>query len=80
MADVEAALGEDPAGPMAQALAARWRTIVEGVTGGDPEIQKGLNTTRADKANWPVETQAAQFQICPDVQTFIARAMQLTKK
>src|SRR5262249_24940828 len=40
VADVDAALGEDPAGQKAQALAARWRTLVEGFTGGDPEIQQ----------------------------------------
>jgi MerR family transcriptional regulator, thiopeptide resistance regulator len=79
VADVEAALGEDPAGTTAQALAARWRSLVEGFTGGDREIQKDLNTMWADKANWPAETQAAQFQIRPEVQTFITTAMQATK-
>jgi DNA-binding transcriptional MerR regulator len=76
VADVEAALGEDPAGPAAQTLAARWRTLVEGFTGGDLEIQKGLNKMWADKANWPAETQAAQFQIKPEAQAFIMKAMQ----
>ena len=33
--DVEAALGEDPASAKAQALAARWKKLVEGFTGGD---------------------------------------------
>ncbi|HEX3703596.1 MAG TPA: TipAS antibiotic-recognition domain-containing protein, partial [Vicinamibacterales bacterium] len=80
LADVEAALGSDPAGPIAQALAARWRTLVEGFTGGDPEIQKGLNKMWADKAQWPAETQAAQFQIKPEVQAFIVKAMQATEK
>jgi DNA-binding transcriptional MerR regulator len=79
VADVEAALGEDPAGPKAQALAVRWRTLVEGFTGGDPEVQKGLNKMWAEKANWPADTQAAQFQIKPDVQAFITEAMQATK-
>jgi DNA-binding transcriptional MerR regulator len=76
VADVEAALGSDPAGPVAQVLAARWRTLVEGFTGGDPGIQKGLNKMWADKAHWPAETQAAQFQIKPEVQAFIVKAMQ----
>src|SRR5882762_6221128 len=35
--EIEAALGEEAASPTAQALAARWRTLVEGFTGGDPE-------------------------------------------
>jgi len=79
VADVEAALDEDPAGPRAQALAARWRTLVEGFTGGDPGIQKGLNRMWADQANWP---QAAheRFPIDPRVQAFIVRAMNAAPK
>jgi MerR family transcriptional regulator, thiopeptide resistance regulator len=51
--DVEGALNEDPAGPRAQALAERWRKLVEGFTGGDPQIQAGLNSMYADRKNWP---------------------------
>jgi DNA-binding transcriptional MerR regulator len=44
IADVDAALkaGEDPTGPKARALAARWKELVEGFTGGDPVVTKGL--------------------------------------
>ena len=76
MADVEAALGEDPAGPKAQALAARWRKLVEGFTGGDPDVSAGLNRLYADQANWPA---AAQEQMQPflkkDVWEFMRKAM-----
>jgi len=72
--DVEAALGEDPAGPKAQALAARWRKLVEGFTGGDPEIQKGLNALYADQKNWPAVQQ--QYRVKPEIQDFICKAMQ----
>jgi DNA-binding transcriptional MerR regulator len=51
--DVEAALGEDPASPKVQALAARWRKLIEGFTGGNREVQAGLNKLYADQANWP---------------------------
>jgi DNA-binding transcriptional MerR regulator len=74
LADVEAALGEDPASPKAQALAARWRTLVAGFTGGDPEVQKGLNRMWADKANWP-DGDAKRFEIKPEIQDFIVKAM-----
>ena len=74
LAEVEAALGEDPAGPKAQALAARWRKLLEGFTGGDPEIQKGLNKMWADQTNWP-EPQRSAYQIKPEVQDFIMKAM-----
>jgi DNA-binding transcriptional MerR regulator len=74
VADVTAALGEDPAGPKAQALAGRWRTLVDGFTGGDPEVQKGLNKMWSDKENWPVD-QRERFHIDPRVQEFIVKAM-----
>src|SRR5262245_38177273 len=74
LADVEAALGEPVTSPRAQALAARWRKLVEGFTGGDREVQKGLNKMWADKANWPAGP-AKEFVIKPEVQTFIAAAM-----
>jgi DNA-binding transcriptional MerR regulator len=81
LADVEAALakGDDPASANAQALAARWRTLVEGFTGGDPEIQKGINRMWADKANWP-EGDAKRFQIKPEIQEFMVKAMKCASR
>jgi len=78
IADVETALGEDPAGPKAQALGARWRKLLEGFTGGAPEIQKGLNKMWADKSNWP-DSQRQAYAISPEVQAFIIKAMQAGK-
>lgn len=78
IADVTAAVAEDPAGPNAQALAARWRTLVEGFTGGDPEVQQGLNKMWADKDNWPAENRD-RFHIDPRVQEFIVKAMNSEK-
>jgi MerR family transcriptional regulator, thiopeptide resistance regulator len=76
MADVEAALGEDPAGERAQALAARWKKLVEGFTGGDPEIASGLRKLYADQANWPGEfkQQMGPF-LKKEVWEFMAKAM-----
>jgi len=74
LADIEAALGEDPTSATAQALAARWRTLVEGFTGGDQEIQKGLNKMWADKENWPKQ-ERERFTIKPELQEFIVKAM-----
>ena len=53
IADGEAALGEDPAGPRVQALAKRWRKLVEGFTGGNREVVDGLRKLYADQPNWP---------------------------
>ena len=77
--DVEAALGGDPASPAAQALAARWRKLVGQFTGGNPEIQKGLNAMYADTPNWPPEKRQQQ-QVKPEIQEFIMRAMQAAPK
>lgn len=62
--DVEGAIarGEDPASDAALALAARWKKLVEGFTGGDPEVMAGLNRLHADRANWPA---SAQQQMAP---------------
>jgi DNA-binding transcriptional MerR regulator len=73
-ADIEASLGEDPASPKAQALATRWKKLLEGFTGGDPEIQKGLNKMWADQPNWP-EPQRSAYAIKPEIQEFIMKAM-----
>lgn len=78
-ADIEASLGEDPAGKKAQALAARWKKLVEGFTGGDSEIQKGLNAMYADRANWP-EGPKQNWQIRPEIQEFIMKAMKCSPR
>jgi len=75
IADVSAAVagGEDPKSDAGQLLAARWRELLAGFTGGDPEIQQGLNKMWADKANWP-EGKAKSFHIPTEVTDFIGRA------
>jgi DNA-binding transcriptional MerR regulator len=73
-ADIEASLDEDPAGRKAQALAARWRELLAGFTGGDPEIQKGLNKMWSDQQNWPAP-QRERYAIKPEIQEFIMKAM-----
>jgi MerR family transcriptional regulator, thiopeptide resistance regulator len=55
--DVEAALGQDPAGAKAQALSARWKKLVEGFTGGDQQITAGLAKMYQDRPNWPASMQ-----------------------
>ena len=61
--DVEAALNEDPAGPKAQGLAARWTQLIEEFTRGDRDVTAGVANLWADSANWPAEfqRQAAPF-------------------
>jgi len=78
--EVEATLGEDPAGERAQALAARWRKLGEGFSGGDPEIVVGLRKLYADHANWPVDFQQQMKPFRnPAVVDFICKAMACRK-
>src|SRR5579864_4947416 len=76
LADVGAAVadGEPTTSPRAQALAARWRTLVEGFTGGDRAIQTGLNMMWSDQQHWPADLRA-RYQIDPKIQDFIMKAM-----
>jgi MerR family transcriptional regulator, thiopeptide resistance regulator len=77
--EVEAVManGETPTGEKAQALAQRWATLVRGFTGGNPEIQSGLNKMYADRANWPA-TFPKYFS--DEVQAFMCEAMAAGKK
>lgn len=79
-ADIEAAIaaGENSASAKAQDFASRWRKLLEGFTGGDPEIQRSLNKMWADQANWP-DPQARSFKIKPEVVEFIMKAMRAGK-
>jgi hypothetical protein len=45
--------GVDPRSEQASSLAKRWGNLLKGFTGGDPEIQAGLNRMYADKEGWP---------------------------
>lgn len=75
--DVEASLDEDPASEKAQALVARWRKLVAGFTGGDPDVSAGLGKAWADRQNWPdlLQQKTASFGNSK-VWEFIGKAMQ----
>jgi MerR family transcriptional regulator, thiopeptide resistance regulator len=79
IAEVQAAMGagEDPASPKAQALAARWKELVEGFTKGDPDVAQAVSNTWKDRENWPqaASQQAQAFQITPQMWQFIGSAM-----
>jgi DNA-binding transcriptional MerR regulator len=76
IADVKAAIaaGEDPAGPKAEALRARWKELVGGFTGGDPGIVRGLRNMYADRENWPhsAKERMKASDLTPEVWRFIA--------
>src|SRR5438552_4007932 len=55
-----------------QALAARWSELIKGFTGGNQEIQTGLNKMYADRNNWPA---SMPKPFSDEVQAFIIEAM-----
>jgi DNA-binding transcriptional MerR regulator len=79
--EVEASLDEDPASAKAQALAARWVALIQGFTGGDPEVQKGLNKVWKDPSGLPAATQDQMKPFSnPKVHAFIQKAVAIGKK
>jgi len=77
ISEVEASLGEDPAGDKAQALARRWSALIESFTGGNPAVAEGLNKLYADRKNWPADFEKPYSD---DVGQFIARAIAVGKQ
>ncbi|HUX68209.1 MAG TPA: MerR family transcriptional regulator [Terriglobales bacterium] len=75
VAEVEAALGQDPASPGAQALAARWKKLIAGFTQADPAIAAGLEQLWSDRQNWPPDMQQKTAAFRPEVIAFIRQAM-----
>ena len=53
--EVESAVSEgvDPTSEQAAGLATRWGQLIKAFTGGDREIQAGLNKMYSDQTNWP---------------------------
>src|SRR5215471_18839285 len=74
ISEVQAAVsaGEDPGSEKSQALAVRWAELIKGFTGGNAEIQKGLNRMYSDRENWPA---SMPKPFSNEVQKFIAKAM-----
>lgn len=72
--DIETAMSEGakPSDERARKLAARWRALIEEFTGGDREIQAGLNRMYADEKNWQTDWKKP---FSDAVQNFIMEAM-----
>lgn len=79
--EVEAVLArnpnQDPASEIAQALGRRWKALVGGFTGGNPEVAQGLNRLYSDRANWPADARQQMSQFSnPRVWEFMSRVLQ----
>jgi DNA-binding transcriptional MerR regulator len=68
--------GVEPSSDRARVLADRWQELVEGFTGGDPDLTQTVRNVWADRANWPPEAceQTGAFQIRQEVWQFIKQA------
>jgi DNA-binding transcriptional MerR regulator len=77
--EVEAAVadGVDPQSEKAQELAARWQSLIEAFTGGNPGIRENLTKLYADQANWP-STFTKPYT--DEVGAFLAQAGAASKK
>jgi MerR family transcriptional regulator, thiopeptide resistance regulator len=77
--EVEAAISEgvDPRSEKAQELAARWSSLIEAFTGGNPAIRESLTKLYADQANWP---STFKKPYSDEVGAFIAQAGAAGKK
>jgi MerR family transcriptional regulator, thiopeptide resistance regulator len=80
-ADVRAALAEDPASERVQALAVRWRELVEAFTQRDPDLTASVSNAWKDRANWPADAkQHAQPFADLEVWAFMSKAMAIAKQ
>lgn len=72
--DVESAISshKDPASAAVRKLAERWVSFAHGFTGGDPEVQKGLNQLYSDPGGWPASFKKPWSD---EVEAFIRKVM-----
>jgi DNA-binding transcriptional MerR regulator len=63
--------GTDPSSPGVQALASRWRELVQAFTGGNPEISSSLKRMYGSEPDM-----AAQQGLDPEIFQYIGRAVQ----
>ena len=70
--ETAASEGVDPKSEQAAGLAERWGTLIKAFTGGDSEIQAGLNKMYADQTNWPTNFPKPYSDAAGD---FIQKAM-----
>jgi len=51
--EIEAVIDEDPSSERAQALGARWTSLMHELAGRDPDVMSGLMSAWADRRHWP---------------------------
>ncbi len=71
--EAEHAAGTDPADPKVQALARKWKELIEAFTGGDPGIRASLQ--RMYETEGPEK--ASRGAVNPEVMAYAQRAMEV---
>jgi len=70
-AEVERSAGTDPADPRMQAIAGRWRRLIEHFTGGDPGIHASLGRVYRERA----AEQASRGAVSGDLMEYVGKAL-----
>ncbi len=76
IADVEASLDIDPKSEKAQALATRWKALIDDFTGRDQDIEQSVGNVWAHRSEWPGDMNQKASIMKPEVWQFIARVNQ----
>lgn len=73
--DIQAALGQDPGGDRAQALAERWLKLSVRAAKGDPDVQTDNIAAWKDREHWPsaLKQRLAEFRL-EEIVAFIQEA------
>jgi DNA-binding transcriptional MerR regulator len=74
-AEAERAAGTDPADPRMQAIAGRWRELIEQFTGGDAGIRASLGRMYREQG---VE-QASRGALSPELTEYVGRALAVSQ-
>jgi DNA-binding transcriptional MerR regulator len=75
-AEAERAAGTDPAAPAMQAIAQRWRALIEQFTGGDPGIRESLGRMYREEG---VE-RASRGGVSSELMAYVGRALAVSRK
>jgi MerR family transcriptional regulator, thiopeptide resistance regulator len=75
-AEAERAAGTDPAAPRMQAIAGRWRELIERFTGGDPGIRESLGRVYRQEG---VE-KASRGGVSSELMAYVGEALAVSRK
>ena len=75
-AEAERAAGTDPAAPAMQAIAGRWRDLIEQFTGGDPGIRESLGRMYREQG----VARASRGGVSSELMAYVGEALAVSRK